>query len=84
MLAFFSPPVTRRQRGKGPQRRTRAAPGPRARNCARHGARGEGVSEGEQNLQERIVLNARDFSGSTLGRLKGHLRGESAQLKDLA
>lgn len=46
------------------------------------------MSEGEQNLQqqiqERAVRNARDFYGSALGRLKGQLRGDRAQLKDLA
>lgn len=46
------------------------------------------MSEGEQNLQqqiqERAVWNARDFYGCALGRLKGQLRGDRAQLKDLA
>ena len=43
---------------------------------------------GEQNLrqqiQEQTVQSARDFYGGSLGRLKGRLQGDRAQLEDLA
>jgi hypothetical protein len=46
------------------------------------------VSEGEWNLRQRIqeqaVWSARDFYGDSLGRFKGRLQGDCAQLEDLA
>jgi hypothetical protein len=46
------------------------------------------VPEGERNLRQRIqeqtVRSIRDFCGDSLGRLEGILRGDRAQLEDLA
>ncbi len=45
------------------------------------------MPEGERNLRQRIqeqtVRSAREFYGDSLGRLKGILRGDRAQLEDL-
>ena len=72
------------------KRRTRAT-NPRSQPPARSGdrrrARGEEVPEGERNLRQRIqeqtARSAREFYGDSLGRLKGILRGDRAQLEDL-
>ena len=46
------------------------------------------MPEGERNLRRRIqeqtVRSAREFHGDSLGRLEGILRGDRAQLEDLA
>jgi pyruvate/2-oxoglutarate dehydrogenase complex dihydrolipoamide acyltransferase (E2) component len=49
---------------------------------------GETVSEGAQNLQQRIqqqtIQSAQDFYGESLGRLKSQLQEDRAQLESLA
>lgn len=54
----------------------------------RRRARGEEVPEGQRNLRQRIqeqtVRSTQDFYGDSLGRLEGILRGDRAQLEDLA
>jgi pyruvate/2-oxoglutarate dehydrogenase complex dihydrolipoamide acyltransferase (E2) component len=49
---------------------------------------GEAVSEGAQNLQQQIqqqtIQSAQGFYGESLGRLKGQLQSDRAQLESLA